>query len=89
MSGDEVNPAAEAQPVVDVQGDERWMSQVGGVCLCVYLKLFIVYLPNPDHYAIIRMSASISMAFVRGYMGSFGIFGFSCTVLASSLSLPY
>lgn len=30
MSGDEVNPAAEAQPVEDVQGDGRWMSQVGG-----------------------------------------------------------
>lgn len=41
MSGDEVNPAAEAQPVEDVQGDGRWMSQVGGVCLCVYLNLFI------------------------------------------------
>lgn len=31
MSGDEVNPAAEAQPVEDVQGDGRWLSQV-----CVY-----------------------------------------------------
>ncbi|KAM6970258.1 platelet-activating factor acetylhydrolase IB subunit alpha2 [Aplochiton taeniatus] len=27
MSGDEMNPAAVAQPVEDVQGDERWMSQ--------------------------------------------------------------
>uniref|UniRef100_A0A3P9IZD2 Platelet-activating factor acetylhydrolase IB subunit alpha2 n=1 Tax=Oryzias latipes TaxID=8090 RepID=A0A3P9IZD2_ORYLA len=27
MSGDEVNPAAEAQPVEDVQGDGRWLSQ--------------------------------------------------------------
>ncbi|KAM7397795.1 hypothetical protein PAMA_005900 [Pampus argenteus] len=27
MSGDELNPAAVAQPVEDVQGDERWMSQ--------------------------------------------------------------
>lgn len=74
MSGDEVNPAAEAQPVEDVQGDGRWMSQVGGVCLCVYLNVFIVYLPNQNHYAIIGMSANISMAFVRGYMGSFGIY---------------
>lgn len=31
MSGDELNPAAVAQPVEDVQGDGRWMSQVGGV----------------------------------------------------------
>lgn len=30
MSGDELNPAAVAQPVEDVQGDGRWMSQVGG-----------------------------------------------------------
>lgn len=28
MSGDEVNPAAEPQPVEDVQGDGRWISQV-------------------------------------------------------------
>lgn len=27
MSGNELNPAAVAQPVEDVQGDERWMSQ--------------------------------------------------------------
>lgn len=27
MSGDETNPAAVAQPVEDVHGDERWMSQ--------------------------------------------------------------
>ncbi|KAF6728817.1 Platelet-activating factor acetylhydrolase IB subunit beta [Oryzias melastigma] len=27
MSGDEVNPAAVAQPVEDVQGDGRWLSQ--------------------------------------------------------------
>uniref|UniRef100_A0AAY5KIB8 Platelet-activating factor acetylhydrolase IB subunit alpha2 n=1 Tax=Esox lucius TaxID=8010 RepID=A0AAY5KIB8_ESOLU len=27
MSGDEMNPAAVAQAVVDVQGDDRWMSQ--------------------------------------------------------------
>lgn len=26
---DGLNPAAEAQPVEDVQGDARWMSQVG------------------------------------------------------------
>lgn len=57
MSGDEVNPAAVAQPVEDVQGDGRWMSQVGGVCLCVYLNVFIVYLSNQNHYAIIRLSA--------------------------------
>lgn len=31
MSGDELNPAAVAQPVEDVQGDGRWMSQVGAV----------------------------------------------------------
>lgn len=57
MSGDEVNPAAVAQPVEDVQGDGRWMSQVGGVCLCVYLNVFIVYLSNRNHYAIIGLSA--------------------------------
>lgn len=28
MSGDEVNPAAEPQPVEDIQGDGRWISQV-------------------------------------------------------------
>ncbi|KAK5859183.1 hypothetical protein PBY51_003267 [Eleginops maclovinus] len=27
MSGDEVNPAAVAKPVEDLQGDDRWMSQ--------------------------------------------------------------
>lgn len=37
MSGDDVNPAAVAQPVEDVQGDGRWMSQVGGV----YSKCFL------------------------------------------------
>uniref|UniRef100_A0A8C7IEK8 Platelet-activating factor acetylhydrolase IB subunit alpha2 n=1 Tax=Oncorhynchus kisutch TaxID=8019 RepID=A0A8C7IEK8_ONCKI len=28
MSGDEINPAAVAQAVEDVQGDDRWMSQI-------------------------------------------------------------
>lgn len=28
MSGEEVNPAAVPQPVEDVQGDGRWISQV-------------------------------------------------------------
>lgn len=28
MSGDDMNPAAVAQPVKDLQGDGRWMSQV-------------------------------------------------------------
>lgn len=32
MSGDELNPAAVPRPVEDVQGDARWMSQVGGIC---------------------------------------------------------
>lgn len=38
MSGDEVNPATVAQPVEDVQGDGRWMSQVG--CLFLIQVLF-------------------------------------------------
>lgn len=33
MSGDEANPAAVAQPVEDVHGDGRWLSQVG---VCYY-----------------------------------------------------
>lgn len=31
MSGDEVNPAAVPQPVEDVHGDGRWLSQVCSV----------------------------------------------------------
>lgn len=34
MSGDDLNPAAVPQPVEDVQGDGRWMSQVGAICYC-------------------------------------------------------
>lgn len=33
MSDDEMNPAAVAEPVEDVQGDARWISQVGGVII--------------------------------------------------------
>lgn len=38
MSGDEVNPATVAQLVEDVQGDGRWMSQVGGVFLSFFFN---------------------------------------------------
>lgn len=57
MSGDELNPAAVAQPVEDVQGDGRWMSQVGGVyyycrnnftVLLYSLFILIHYLKTPD-----------------------------------------
>lgn len=37
MSGEE-NSAAEPAPVIDVQGDGRWMSQVCvSVCVCVFV----------------------------------------------------
>lgn len=39
MSGDELNPAAVAQPVEDVQGDGRWMSQVGVIYWSISRKL--------------------------------------------------
>lgn len=41
MSGDEVNPAAVPQPVEDVQGDGRWISQV--IILCSLVKISVSF----------------------------------------------
>lgn len=51
MSGDELNPAAVAQPVEDVQGDGRWMSQVGAIYYwsisqCAYNAYKITYVSS-------------------------------------------
>lgn len=41
MSGDEGNPATVPQPVDDVQGDGRWMSQVGWVFFIPFVIQYV------------------------------------------------
>lgn len=60
MSGDEVNPATVAQPVEDVQGDGRWMSQVGGVILSIWIQC-----PRKQqsrHVRLVNISVNINIS---------------------------